>query len=584
MQIAAPTPISTPRKGANVIASLLVVALAAYAVRQLSMAFKVPLIFDDSYMFYRYAMNIRHGLGMSWNLDGVHTYGETSLLWGVVILLLTYLPLSIPHLLIFGSWVCGAGAVFAMAWAVAQNAQSGLMKSTWRVLPMVAIPLAISPIYVANSLTGMETMLAAMLLSIFVGLALSWESGHLQPHWLSLAAIALFLTRPESALPVLLLPFLMVLFGRGSKRGFLIFAGLLFIGILLDLLVCKIYFGTPLPLSFYMKSGHAYEGYHRTLHPLSNALEMFANCGLFLAVILMWTRRSEWKMVLSFLIPMLLTFAYLCTVTQIMGWKARYYVPYFAFFVVPALLLVDKRVEDSEKGRANAWSGNTALALGCGAISLVFIVPAVRGPGVIGLLEAADMSLERRPYVYDPVSIEMAARKPLPRKVWFDNIHGLGDVLLAPLPSGATIAASEVGYLGAADLHGNVIDIAGLNDNQIALHGFNMDALLKRAPDIIWMPHSDYTYQLGVMLTDPGLLSQYDFYAGVADYGIALRKDSPIRPQIDRQMAILWRDFYPGYKMQDYKVTSTSWSGRKYKPTPEQDKQAKKNGSYGAGQ
>jgi len=576
--------IAIPRKGANIVAGVLIVALAAYAARQLSLAFKVPLIFDDSYMFYRYAMNMRHGLGMSWNLDGVHTYGETSLLWGIIILLLTYLPLSIPHLLIFGSWVCGAGAVFAMAWAVARNAQSEWMKSTWRVLPIVAIPLAISPIYVANSLTGMETMLAAMLLAVFVGLALRWEGGHVQPQWMSLVAIALFLTRPESALPVLLLPFLLAVFGRGSKRGFAMFAGLFLAGIVLDLLVCRMYFGTPLPLSFYMKSGHAYEGYHRTLHPLSNALEMLANCGLFLAVILMWTRRPDLKLVLSLLVPALVTFAYLCTVTQIMGWKARYYVPYFAFFVVPALLLVDKRVDNSARQEANAWSGNTALALGCAALALVFLFPAVRGPRVIALLEAADMALERRPYVYDPVRVEIAATQPLPKKVWYDNIHGLGDVLFAPLPSGATIAASEVGYLGAADLHGNVIDIAGLNDNQIALHGFNMDALLKRAPDIIWLPHSDYTYQLGVMLTDPGLLAQYDLYAGVADYGVALRKDSPIRPQIDRQMAILWQEFYPGYKMADYKVTAASWSGRKYKPTPEQDRQAKKNGSIVAGQ
>jgi hypothetical protein len=576
--------IPIPRKGANTIAGVLLLAAAAYAVLRLSMAFKEPLIFDDSYMFYRYAMNIRHGLGMSWNLDGVHTYGETSLLWGIVVLLLTYLPLSIPHLLQLGSWMCGAGAVLAMSWSVARNAQSELMKSTWRVLPMVAIPLAISPIYMANSLTGMETMLAVMLIAVFLGLTLRWESGYAPLHWASLVGIALFITRPESALAVLLLPFLLVVFGRGSRRGFVIFASLFLSGVLLDLLVCKLYFGTPLPLSFYMKSGHAYEGYHRTLHPLSNALEMLANCGLFLAVILMWVRKSEWGMGLSLLIPTLMTFAYLCTVTQIMGWKARYYVPYFAFFVIPALLIVDKRLYDSENRITNAWSGNTGLALGCAALSLVFIIPAVRGPRVIGVLEVADRSLERRPYVYDPVHIEMAATQPLPRKVWFDNIHGLGDVLLAPLPSGATIAASEVGYLGAADLHGNVIDIAGLNDNQIARHGFMSSELLQRAPDIIWMPHSDYTYQLGQMLTDPGLLAQYDFYAGVADYGVALRKNSPIRPQIDRQMAMLWQEFYPGYKMQDYKVTATSWSGRKYKPTPEQDRQAKRNGSYGEGQ
>lgn len=576
--------IATPRKGANFLAGIMVAVVAAYAVLQLVKALRVPLIFDDSYMFYRYAMNVRHGLGMSWNLDGVHTYGETAPLWGFVIVLMTYLPLNAPHLLVLGSWVCAVGAVVAMAWAIVHNAQSELMKSMLRVLPMVAIPLVISPIFVGNALTGMETMLAVMLVAVFLGMVLRWESGHAPLYWASLVGIALFLTRPESAMPVLLFPFLLVVFGRGSKRGFAIFAGIFLSGLLLDLLVCKLYFGTPLPLSFYMKSGHAYEGYHRTLHPFSNALEMLVNCGLFLLVILMWIRRQEWRVLLPFVISMIATFGYLCTVTQIMGWKARYYVPYFAFFVIPALLIADKRAEDHEKRRAKVWSRNNGIALGFAALVLVFVVPALRTPRVIGMLEAADMALERRPYVYDPVFEQMAATQPLPRKVWYDNIHGLGDVLLAPLPKGATMAASEVGYLGAAALNGNIIDIAGLNDNQIAHHGFSSSELLQRAPDIIWMPHSDYTYQRGVMLTDPGLLAQYDLYAGVADYDLALRKDSPIRPQIDKQMAVLWQEFYPGYKMQDYKVTSTSWSGRKYKPTAEQDRQAKRNGSYGVGQ
>ncbi len=576
--------IAIPRKGANLLAGVLLVAVASYAVLRLYTAFKEPLTFDDSYMFYRYAMNIRHGLGMSWNMDGAHTYGETSLLWGIVVLLLSYLPLSVPHLLVLGSWVCGAGAVAAMAWAVAHNARSGLMKSTWRVLPMVAIPLAISPIYVANALTGMETMLAAMLTAVFVGLVLGWRADHTEPQWAGLAGIALFLTRPEAALPILLLPVLLGMFGRGSRRGFLIFAGVFLSGVLLDLLVCRIYFGTPLPLSFYMKSGHAYEGYHRTWHPLSNSFLMLANCGLFLAMILIWTRGPEWRMVLSFLTSALVTFAYLCTVTQIMGWKARYYVPYFAFFVIPALLIADKRVGDHEDHRPSAWFDKTGLTLGCAALLLVVIVLAVRGPRLSALLEAAERYVERRPYVYDPVFVNLAAARPLPKKVWYDNIHGIGDILFGSLPTGATIAASEVGYLGVANLRGNVIDIAGLNDNEIARHGFVSSELLKRAPDIIWMPHSDYTWQRGVLLTDPGLLAQYDLYAGVADYGLALRKDSPFRPQIDRQMAVLWQQFYPSYKMQDYKVASVNWSGRKFKPTTDQDTHEKLTGSYQAGQ
>jgi hypothetical protein len=94
-----------------------------------------------------------------------------------------------------------------------------------------------------------------------------------------------------------------------------------------------------------------------------------------------------------------------------------------------------------------------------------------------------------------------------------------------------------------------------------------MDELLARKPDIIWMPHTDYTYQRGLMFTNPGLLEQYDVLVGAFAYGMALRKDSPIRPQIDHQMQIVWNDLYPGISMSDYLVQSTSWSGKKHRIT-----------------
>ena len=576
--------VAIPGKGANLVAGVVVFAVAVYALFRLKVALQTPLIFDDSYMFYRYAMNMRHGLGMSWNQDGVHTYGETAPLWGIFVLVLTYLPMTAAHALIVGSWVCGIGAVVAMAWAVARNAESILLRSTWRVLPMIALPLCVSPIFMANAVTGMETMLAAMLVAIYLGLAISWRSGRVTAYWLVLVGLALFLTRPESALVVLMVPVLLVFAGRGHRSGVAIFSGVFLSGILLDVIFCKLYFHTPLPLSFYMKNGQAYEGYHRAWHPLGRALVMLANCGLFLAVLVLFTRKSEWKFVAALMLPMLATFAYLCTVTQIMGWNSRYYVPYFAFFVVPALLILDQRIKSIAHNSMKLSSNKRLIwAAGVAACALVFVL-SLGTAKAASLVEAADRRLERRAYVYDPVQLLIEADRPLPRKTWFENIHGLGDLLLGPLPRGTTIAASEVGYLGAANLQANVIDIEGLNDNAIALHGFRTDALVKRAPDIIWMPHPDYTYQRGLMLTNPALLEQYDVYAGVADYGIALRKDSPHRLQIDRQMKIFWEEFYPGYKMEDYLVRSTSWSGKKYMPTAEQDRQAKRNGSNGSAQ
>jgi hypothetical protein len=138
------------------------------------------------------------------------------------------------------------------------------------------------------------------------------------------------------------------------------------------------------------------------------------------------------------------------------------------------------------------------------------------------------------------------------------------DRLIAPLPAGTTVAATEVGYLGSRAPQIAIIDLAGLNDTAIALHGFDVTDLLRRAPDIIWMPNTSYTFQRGQMFADHGFLAQYDLYAGAANYGIAIRKDSPVRPQIDRQMQLYWSAVYPGFPMGDYLVRSATWSGRKF--------------------
>jgi hypothetical protein len=70
-------------------------------------------------------------------------------------------------------------------------------------------------------------------------------------------------------------------------------------------------------------------------------------------------------------------------------------------------------------------------------------------------------------------------------------------------------------------------------------------------------------YQRGLMFSDPALLAQYDVYAGAANYGLALRKNSPYRPQIEQQMQVYWNAVYPGYRIGDYHVRSANWSGKR---------------------
>jgi len=112
--------------------------------------------------------------------------------------------------------------------------------------------------------------------------------------------------------------------------------------------------------------------------------------------------------------------------------------------------------------------------------------------------------------------------------------------------------------MGAMAPQVNVIDLSGLNDPQIALHGFSMAALLAQKPDLVWLPFRDYTRDQFFDSSD--FLSEYTIYDGALTYGIALRKESPYYAQIMAGMKRIWAKEYSGYRMEDYVVQSAHWN------------------------
>jgi hypothetical protein len=550
----------------NIAAAVLLALVAGVWLQTLWVAWRTPLGFDDAYMFARYAMNVRHGLGVSWNLDGVHTYGQTSPLWGMVVVVLSYLPVGAWKMLSVGSWLCAVGAVVAMAWAVAVNARGELFRSTWRVLPWVALPLTFATAFTGNMGTGMETMLAVMLAAMFVGMVLRWSRGEMRAEWVALVGLALFMTRPDAALAIVLMPLLLFVLMPSGKRvsggNVARLVGWFLLGVVVELVVCKVYFHTALPLSFYMKSRHGYEGYRAVWHPELLMIAFLAGSELYLVAMILLGRKADWRLIVCSVTPAVVTFAYLGSVTQIMGFNARYYAPYFAFFVVPALLVIDRWMADGDVRVEEQWPGKALWVRGLvtAAVMVGFLV--MSSEAVQGKIRKTEARVH---FEYEPAQVEMAAKTPLPMIPWEVMMTDFTDLLAAPLPRGATVAATEVGYLGERAQQVNVIDLAGLNDNEIALRGFDVRALLVRKPDVIWMPNVEYTYQNALMMSDPELLREYDVYAGAANYGLAIRKDSPYRAEIDRQMVEFWKAAYPGFAMSDYLVRSASWSRAKHR-------------------
>lgn len=88
--VAKPRLIGSPRLWA-VCAAVFAAFLLA---RELYLNLNMPLIFDDAFMFYRYASHIREGMGIVWNAGGAPTYGITSHGWLFVVVLIAGLPVS----------------------------------------------------------------------------------------------------------------------------------------------------------------------------------------------------------------------------------------------------------------------------------------------------------------------------------------------------------------------------------------------------------------------------------------------------------------------------------------------------------
>ena len=63
----------------NLAALCLLLYVAVPALRQ-------PLLVDDAFMFHRYAVPLRQGLGISWNPDGIPTGGMTSMGWFLLVI------------------------------------------------------------------------------------------------------------------------------------------------------------------------------------------------------------------------------------------------------------------------------------------------------------------------------------------------------------------------------------------------------------------------------------------------------------------------------------------------------------------
>jgi hypothetical protein len=508
--------------------------------------------FDDAYMFIRYARNLLDGHGVAWNSDGVQTYGVTSLLYLFLIAAVLWLfPSAAPGpVLAASSFIFGLGYVAVLAFGAIKTASSDFFKRYRFMFPVfMAAALMYSKYFRLHSISGMDTTLSVFCNSLLAIAAIGWvkKPGRASLTWLVLAAYACFLTRPDALLYAVLFPLMYGWFFLTDERNknlarFLIgFAAVL----ALDTLVKFLIFGDPLPLPFYTKRADFFDGYRGTA--MWNPVEylfIFIELMLPFLIVLLFTATSiSWRLIAAFFIPVALTFVYFFSVTQIMGFWARYYFPALPFFVIGSFLSLDQRFRDSERPFLPflPWRGTLAL------IALLFFL--------LPFPEAAFIRLYETRFIPSPKIYKSAISSDLdgdfPKLGWRTSINAISEIS-SQLPAGTRIAMSEYGLVGALAPQIYIIDLIGLHDPFFARNGFSTGELFLRKPDIIWLPPPDYTRIVASIQDDPNFLKDYDYYPNAFDYGLAVRREADAYDLIMEAFTETWAKYYTGLDLEKY--------------------------------
>ena len=198
-------------------------------------------LYDDTFIYLRYVRNLHSGCGLRFNCSGQAVEGFTSPLYLAVLWLGSFLTTGLIDL---SQIVCTAAVIATIGLALLVVAR--LAKGSWAAPLLVgalALALVLDDFVLLNAITGMETALAA---AVITGLAYAVVSE--RPRLLAALACSAVLARPEALLFVVALPLL-----PWMRRWRLLGACAAFVAALCLLRLGV--FGEVLPNTYYAKAG-----------------------------------------------------------------------------------------------------------------------------------------------------------------------------------------------------------------------------------------------------------------------------------------------------------------------------------------
>ena len=482
------------------------------------------LAFDDAYMFARYADNLLSGNGFVWN-PGERAAGCTSLAYGLFMALARYMAgggVSNSSLLVASSFLWGMISLLLIYMALSRIAPGH------RPLMMVLVAcIAVTPLFLRNTMTGMDTMMAVSANALLVLLLVMWQGrplGMARICALALAGWLAYFVRPDSGLHALLLPPLFLLYRGQGRKAIASYMAMLSMLLGADTLARLSYFGTALPLSYYVKKQGFYAGYAGAYqwNSLGYLFGFLMYFGLLLVPVLLMAGRRRLMAAGAFALPVALTSAYLMGFLHIMGYESRLFMPSMPVLLVGSVYAL------AASGEGVRFRARNILYAAAFALLLLGIYAGA------GRYLAAGQEAARQ--IYQRHGAGMPAPAPGCRRLSPHQAIRAFDYIVKLMPPGLSVAASEHGYIAAHNRGTRILDLMGLHDRRLALEGYSDEVLEEAAPDIIWMPHEDYTALREKMVQGRYFRENYTLIPGALAHGVALKDDSPLLGQGQRAL------------------------------------------------
>ena len=508
--------------------------------------FGVASVWDDSFMFGRYAGNFLNSGKLSWNPGGPATYGLTSNLFLIVVIPLRFLLGDRPGIVaVLSSMVGGAAFLVLLPYLLLSFERNRVVTKAVILLVFVAFASELNHFEV-HITSGMDTTFALTYLTGYIFIWKSQQKTNSKAKTILLGVMGslAFEVRPDLMLYTLLIPVAVVIFAAtpALRRPALAILGITLAGLGLVLVFNTIYFHSTLPLPFYAKSLRIYGDSFQTVYNDTARSELFDFLGAYwflfalIAVGIICNLKIHWQKIAGLEVGLgvataLFLLYYLIWAIPIMGFVQRFYYP-----ILPALVWLAARSAGSIAGKIvpflKVWSRNIArrrqlgwIAVGLGELAVILFC----GTGVFTYVPTnLNAAIEAHTLGHFKVAENY-------KTLWYPGIWYRLDQFSA-LPDDLVMAATEVGYPVAMNPHKTLIDLAGLNETAFAHQQFSADLLFsKYQPDLIYMPHPDYKLMLADLTHNQHFQQDYEYFAPdqiKTMIGVAIRRDSKYYQQM----------------------------------------------------